>query len=106
GLVDPVAGDAAGEDLRHRVAAEAVRGEPVRAVRDRDHDPAALARAPALDERGEDLDDRAERACGDVPDLDRRHAGRGVVEEAGVTDVVEVVAGAALVAVAFAEAAD
>ena len=42
GRVDAIAGDAAGEQLRHRLAADAVRDEVVRAVRHRDRDAARL----------------------------------------------------------------
>ena len=90
--VDAVAGEAAGEDARHRLAAEAVRDEVVRAVRHRDDDPRALAGARPLEERREDLRDRAERAGGEVGDLHRRQLGRGVLEHARPAEVVEVVA--------------
>ena len=106
GLVDPVAGQAAGEHARHAVAAEAVRDEAMRAVGHRDDDVAALAGAFTLEQRGEDLRHGAERACGEVRDLDGRQRRRGVPERAGPAEVIEVVTCALLMAAAEAEAGD
>ena len=72
GLVDPVAGEPAGEEARQRVAAEPVRDEAVRAVRHRDRQPGAAAGALALEQRGQDLRHGAERAGGEVGGLERR----------------------------------
>ena len=106
GLVDPVAGEAAGEEARQRVAAEPVRDEPVGAVRHRDRQPRAAAGALALEQGGEHLDDGAERAGGEVGGLQRRQPGRRVLEHAGPAEVVEVVAGARRVRPVGAEAGD
>ena len=58
GRVRLVAGEAAGEQPRKRVAAEAVRDELVGAVGHRDDEPRAFAGARAPDERREHLGDR------------------------------------------------
>ena len=106
GLVDPVAGEAAGEEARQRVAAEPVRDEPVRAVRHRDRQPRATAGALPLEQGGEHLDDRAERARGEVRGLDRRQPRRRVLEHAGPAEVVQVVSRARRVRPVGAEAGD
>ena len=106
GRVDPVAGEAAGQEARERIAAEPVRDEPVRAVRHRDRQPGAAARALALEQRGEHLGDRAERAGGEIGGLERRQAGRRVLEHARPAEVVEVVTGARRVRPVGAEAGD
>ena len=90
--VDPVAGEAARQQPRGRVAAEPVRDEVVRAVRHRDDDVAALPGALPLEQRGKHARHRAER----TPRRGRRpgpgEARRGVLEDAGPAEVVEVVA--------------
>src|SRR2546430_7295922 len=85
---DPVAGEAAGEQARHAVAAEPVRDEAVRAVGHRKDHVAALARAFTLEQRGEDLRHGAERASREVRDLDGRQSRSGVPKRAGPAEVV------------------
>ena len=92
-VVDAVAREPAGQHARHRLAAEPVRDQCVRPVRHRNHDVASRAGARALEEGGEHLRHGAERSRGEVGDLDRRKLGRGVLEDAGPAEVVEVVAG-------------
>src|SRR4051795_13199944 len=106
GLVDAVAGEAAGQHARQGLAAEPVRDEPVRAVCHRDDDVAAPAGPFALEQCGEDLRHGAERACGEVCDLEGRQRGRRVPERAGPAEVIEVVTCALLMAAAEAEAGD
>jgi hypothetical protein len=68
GLVDAVAGERAGERPLG-LALQPVRGEAVRVVRHRDDDVLAAPAALALQQRGEDLHHRIERAAGQVGDL-------------------------------------
>ena len=104
--VGAIAGDAAGEQAGHGVAAEAVGDEPVRAVRHRDDEVAAEAGALPLEQGGQDLGDRRQRARREVGDLHgRRRRGR-VGERARPAEVVEVVADALLVRPAEAEAGE
>ena len=105
-LVDPVAGDTAGEQARHRVAGQAVRDEAVRAVRHRDDDARAVASALAFEQRRENLDHRALGAGGEVGDLHRRQRRRGVGEDARVAEVVQVVPRVDRVRAIRAEAGD
>ena len=91
GRVDPVAGEAAGEEARERITAQPVRDEAVRAVRHRDRQPGAAAGACPLEQRSEDFGDRAERARCEVGRLERRQARRGVFEHARPAEVVQVV---------------
>ena len=84
------------------IAGDAVCDEVVRAVRHRHGD----ARASSCDECRQDLRHGAERACGEVGDLQRRQRGRRVGERAGPPEVVEVVPGTLLVAPAEPEARD
>ena len=105
-LVDPVAGEPAGEEPRQRVAAEPVRDEPVRAVRHRDGQAGAAPGAFPLEQRRQDLRDGAECAGGEVGGLQRRQAGSGVLEHARPAEVVEVVPGARGVRPLGAEARD
>ena len=65
-----------------------------------------FARALAHEQRRQDLADGGERAGGEVREWQRRQPGRGVGEQPGPADVVEVVAGALLVPSAEAEAGD
>ncbi len=94
GLVDPVRGEPARQEARQRVAADAVRDEPVRAVRHRDRQARAVAAALALEQRGEDLGHGRECPGGEIGRLDRRETGSGVLENARPAEVVEVVTGA------------
>ena len=80
GLVDAVAGEAAGEKARQRVAAEPVGDELVRSVCHRDRQPRAAAGALALEQRRQDLRHRAERPGGEIGGLERGQAGRRVFE--------------------------
>ena len=106
GGVDPVAGEAAGQQPP---------GGPLRAGARRGGASRASSRRRA-GRRGPCARARAGRrrppapptsaAGGEVGDLRRRHRRRGVGEHAGPAEVVDVVAGAALVAVAGAEAGD
>jgi hypothetical protein len=90
-LVDPVAGEPAGQHARYGLPAEAVRDEIVRAVRHR-HDHALPEAGPCpLDERREDLHRRAERPGGEVGNLDRRQTRRRVFEHTRPAEVVQVV---------------
>ena len=72
---------------------EAVGRERVGLVRHRDDDARAPAGALALEQRGQDLDHRRLRACGEVGDLHGRKRRGRVVQHTGVAEVVEVVAG-------------
>ena len=94
GLVDPVAGEPTGEHPRDGLAAEPVRDEVVGAVGHRDGDACAPSCSLPLEQRGEHAGDGAERTRGEVCDLNRRQAGRRVLQDAGPAEVVEVVAGA------------
>ena len=105
-VVDAVAREPAGQHARHRLAAEPVRDQVVRPVRHRDHDVASRAGARALEEGGEHLRHGSERSRREVGDLDRRKAGRRVLEDAGPAEVVEVVAGSRSVLGDVAEARD
>src|SRR5581483_4582942 len=87
GFVDAVAGGAAGEQARRRVAGEPVRHEAMGGVGHR-HDDALRA---AFDQRGEDLDHRHLPARGEVGDLHGRHRRRRIGEHARVAEVVQVV---------------
>ncbi len=80
GLVDAVARQAAGQHARDVLAAQPVRDEAVRPVRQRDDDVAALAGALTLQQRREDLLHGAERARREVGDRDRRQPGSRVPE--------------------------
>ena len=106
GLVDPVAGEPAGEEPRQRVAAEPVRDEPVGAVCHRDREAGAAPGALPLEQRRQDLRDGAECAGGEVGGLQRRQPGSGVLEHARPAEVVEVVPGARRVRPRGAEARD
>jgi hypothetical protein len=105
-LVDAVVGEAAGEHPRNGVAPEAVRDEVVRVVRHRDDDVAAPAGGVALEQSRDDLRDGTERTGREVGDLDGRPRRRGVPENAGPAEVVEIVSSPLLVTVAEAEAGD
>ena len=85
---------------------QAVRHEAVGAVRHRDDDARALARPLAFEERGEDLDQRALRAGGEIGDLHGRQRRCGVGEDSGVPEVVQVVPGVARVRAVSAEAGE
>ena len=89
--IDAVTRERAGEKPGHGLAAEAVRDEVVRAVRHRDDDPRAAARACTFQERGEHLRDGSERARRQVGDLDRRKLRGRVLEDARPAEVVDVV---------------
>ena len=91
GRVDPVAGEAAGEKARERIAAQPVRDEPVRAVRHRDRQPGAATRACPLEQRCENLGHCSECARCEVGRLERRQARRRVLEHARPAEVVQVV---------------
>ncbi len=106
GLVHAVAGEPAGEEPRDGLAAEPVRDEIVRAVRHRDDEPRAHARARSLHERCEDLHDRTEGARREIGDLHRRPDRRRVLEDPGPAEVVEVVAGTLRVPVRKTETGD
>ena len=105
-VVDPVAGEPAGQHARaparRRAGARPGRGP----VRHRDDDVAPRAGARALEEGGEHLRHGSERSRREVGDLDRRKAGRRVLEDAGPAEVVEVVAGSRAVLGDVAEARD
>ena len=60
-------------------------------MRHRDRQPGAAAGACALEKRGENLGDRAERAGREIGRLDRRQARRGVFEHARPAEIVQVV---------------
>src|SRR5262249_3883015 len=62
GRIDAVAGEAAGQQPREWLAAQAVRRQLVGAVRERDGEPDAAAGALPLEQRGEYPRDRAARA--------------------------------------------
>ena len=104
--VDPVAREATGQEGWHRLAAEAMRNQVVRAVGHGDDDARAGPRAGALEEGGEDLRHRTERACGEIGDLDRREPWCRVLEDARPPEVVDVVAGAEAMGRVVAEACD
>ena len=106
GRVDPVAREASGQEGWHRLAAEAMRNQVVRAVGHGDDDARAGPRAGALEEGGEDLRHRTERACGEIGDLDRREPWCRVLEDARPSEVVDVVAGAEAMGRVVAEARD
>jgi hypothetical protein len=105
-LVDAVAGEPAGQQLRNRLARESVRRKAVRAVSHRDDDMRAPACLLALDQGGEDLGHRPERSGGKISDLNGRQGGSGVGEDAGPAEVVEVVSGPQLVPPSEPEAGD
>ena len=98
GRVDPVAGESAREQVRPRVAANAVRDEPVRAVRHRDDEPRATPGALTFEECGEHLGDRREGARPEVGGLEGRQGRRRFGERARPAEVVQVVAGSERVA--------
>lgn len=91
GRVDPVAGKAAREEARERIAAQPVRDEAMRAVRHRDRQPGAAAGACPVEERSEDLGHGAECARCEVGRLERRQVRRGVLEDTSPAEVVQVV---------------
>ena len=80
--VDPVAREPAREEARQRVAAQAVRDEPVRPVRHRRRQPRATAGARPLEQRGEHGRDRSQGARGEVCGLNGRQPRRGVLQHA------------------------
>src|SRR5207344_143996 len=82
GRVDPVAREATGQQGGHGLAAEAMRNQVVRAMGHGNDDARAGPRAGALEERGENLRHRTERAGGEIGDLDRRKPGCRVLEDA------------------------
>ena len=94
GRVDGVAGEPACQEPRERVAVDPVRHEVVRAVRQRDDETRAVTRSLPCEQSGQDLGDRAERARGEIGDLDGRRRGRGVRERSRPAEVVEVVSDA------------
>ena len=76
-------------------------------MRQRDHDPRAVAGSRTLEEAGQDLRDGAERPGREVGNLHRGELCLGVLEDARVAEVVEVVTGAQPMAlVVSAEAGD
>jgi TetR/AcrR family transcriptional regulator, fatty acid metabolism regulator protein len=91
GRVRRVAGEAAGEQTRERVAAEPVCDEVVRAVCHRDDEPRADSGVRPPDERGEDLRDRTQGSRREIGDLHRRRGRRGVLERTRPPEVVQVV---------------
>ncbi len=105
-LVDPVAGEPAGEEPRQRVAAEPVRDQAMRAVRHRDRQAGAVPGALPLEQRSQDLRDGAEGAGREVGRLERRQGGSCVLEHARPAEVVEVVPGSRGVLPLGAEARD
>src|SRR6476660_4005882 len=106
GLVEAVAGEAAGKHAWRGLAAEPVGDEVVGAVRHRDDDVAPPARSFALQQCGEDPRHGAEPAGREIGDLDRWPRRRSVPERAGPAEVIEIVTRALLMAAAEAEAGD
>ncbi len=78
----------------------------MRVVRHRHDDSRAFPGSRPLEERGEDLGHRAERASGEIGDLHGWKRRRGRLEHARPPQVVEIVTGALLVRAADAEARD
>ena len=106
GRVDAVAGETARQESRDGLAAEPVCDEVVRAMRHRHDDARRSSRASAFEQRRQDLRHRAERAGGEVRDLNGREGMRRVRENAGPAEVVDVVTGPRAVARVVAEAGD
>jgi len=106
GRVRLVAGEAAREQTRQRVASEAVCRELVGAVGHRDDEAGASSGATTPDERREHLCDRPQSSRREVRDLHRGRRRGCVLERAGPAEVVEVVAGAVRVPPVLPESSD
>ena len=106
GGVDPVAGEAAGQELRQRLAAESVGDEPVRAVGHRGRQPRAAPGARPLEQGGEHRGDGSQGTRSEIRGLHGRQAGCGVLQHARPAEVVEVVPDPRRVAAVGAEAGD
>lgn len=105
-LVQAIARQAARQEPGYRLASNPIRDQVVGAMGHR-HDEASSAAGSSAPEQGcEDLSDRGERPGGEIGDLDGRERRRGVLEDSGPSEVVQVVADAGSVLVVVPEAGD